>query len=298
PGDGPGQRPGRTRPAGAGTIPPAAHRLRVPGLQPVLRAERAGAGGAAAGLSWPGAQGIPLSRRAVAGRGGPAAPHAPAPGRTVGRREAAGGHSPRPGQATRSAVCRRADQLAGRGQRPDGDRHPAPHRPHPRHHRTLRQPRPAPDPPRRPRAGDGRRPHTERHAAGKPGRTVGRIHSMNATLYPSRLALVAALALLVGCSQPAPPAADAVEPAYAAVARGRIAVEGGLLQLEAPRAGTLDSVSVHEGDRVAKGDTLATLDPEPARLQLQAARPSSSRPRPRPGCSATSWPLRASRPSA
>lgn len=94
---------------------------------------------------------------------------------------------------------------------------------------------------------------------------------MNATLYPSRLALVAALALLVGCSQPAPPAADAVEPAYAAVARGRIAVEGGLLQLDAPREGTLASVSVHEGDLVAKGDTLATLDPEPARLQLQAA---------------------------
>jgi len=94
---------------------------------------------------------------------------------------------------------------------------------------------------------------------------------MNALLYPSRLALVAALALLVGCSQPTPPATDAVEPAYAAVARGRIAVEGGLLQLDAPREGTLASVSAHEGDLVAKGDTLATLDPEPARLQLQAA---------------------------
>ncbi|HXE77700.1 MAG TPA: HlyD family efflux transporter periplasmic adaptor subunit [Rhodanobacter sp.] len=94
---------------------------------------------------------------------------------------------------------------------------------------------------------------------------------MNGSLYPSRLILVAALALLAGCSQQAAPATGAVEPAYAAVARGRIAVEGGLLQLDAPRAGTLDSVSVHEGDRVAKGDTLATLDPEPARLQLQAA---------------------------
>jgi len=94
---------------------------------------------------------------------------------------------------------------------------------------------------------------------------------MNGSTYPSRLALAAALALLVGCTQPAAPAVDAVEPTYAAVARGRIAVEGGLLQLDAPRAGTLASVTVHEGDLVAKGDILATLDPEPARLQLQAA---------------------------
>jgi len=94
---------------------------------------------------------------------------------------------------------------------------------------------------------------------------------MNGSMYPPRLALLVALALLVGCSHPASPATDAVEPAYAAVARGRIAVEGGLLQLDAPRAGTLASVTVHEGDLVAKGDVLATLDPEPARLQLQAA---------------------------
>jgi multidrug resistance efflux pump len=94
---------------------------------------------------------------------------------------------------------------------------------------------------------------------------------MNGSIYPSRLALIAALALLAGCTQPAAPTASAVEPAYAAVARGRIAVEGGLLQLDAPRAGTLASVTVHEGDLVAKGDILATLDPEPAKLQLQAA---------------------------
>ena len=95
---------------------------------------------------------------------------------------------------------------------------------------------------------------------------------MNGRLYPLRLTMAMLLVLLAGCSRQATPTADeAAEPAYAAVARGRIAIEGGLLQLDAPREGTLTSITVHEGDLVAKGQTLATLDPEPARLQVQAA---------------------------
>jgi len=77
--------------------------------------------------------------------------------------------------------------------------------------------------------------------------------------------------LLAGCPSGAPPPAEGVTPAYAAVARGRIDVEGGLLQIEAPREGRLTAVAVGEGDRVEKGQVLATLDPEPARLQLAAA---------------------------
>ncbi len=89
---------------------------------------------------------------------------------------------------------------------------------------------------------------------------------------PLRLAaLVAALLVAAGCSHEPPPAATSTAAAYAAVARGRVDVEGGLLVLGTPRDGTLTGVAVHEGDRVSKGQVLATLDPAPARLQLQAA---------------------------
>lgn len=89
---------------------------------------------------------------------------------------------------------------------------------------------------------------------------------------PLRLAaLVAALLLAAGCSHDSPPPATTSTAAtYAAVARGRVDVEGGLLVLGTPRDGTLTSVAVHEGDRVNKGQVLATLDPAPARLQLEA----------------------------
>ncbi len=67
-------------------------------------------------------------------------------------------------------------------------------------------------------------------------------------------------------SNPAQPAA-----AYAAVARGRVDIEGGLLNLSMPREGTLAKVAVHEGDRVKQGQLLAELDTEPARLAVEAA---------------------------
>lgn len=87
------------------------------------------------------------------------------------------------------------------------------------------------------------------------------------------LALTAAW-LLAGCSKPPatpPAAATAAGPAYAAVARGKIDIEGGLLSLSMPREGTLTRVSVHEGDRVKQGQLLAMLDTEPARLAVDAA---------------------------
>ena len=83
--------------------------------------------------------------------------------------------------------------------------------------------------------------------------------------------LVSLLLAAAGCSHETPPTPATVAPTYAAVARGRIDVEGGLLKLDVAREGTLSTVQVHEGDRVAKGQVLATLDPEPARLQLEAA---------------------------
>ena len=51
---------------------------------------------------------------------------------------------------------------------------------------------------------------------------------------------------------PASPAA----PTYAAVASGRVDVEGGLLQLAAPRDGAVARVNVHEGDVVRRGQVL------------------------------------------
>lgn len=77
--------------------------------------------------------------------------------------------------------------------------------------------------------------------------------------------------LLAGCAQHEDPPAAPAAPAYAAVARGRVDVEGGLLSLSMPREGTLATVEVHEGQQVRRGQALATLDEQPARLALAAA---------------------------
>lgn len=84
------------------------------------------------------------------------------------------------------------------------------------------------------------------------------------------LALLAPL-LLCACAQQDDPPAAAPAPSYAAVARGRIDVEGGLLSLGMPREGTLAAVDVHEGERVRRGQPLASLDFEPGRLAVAAA---------------------------
>lgn len=96
------------------------------------------------------------------------------------------------------------------------------------------------------------------------------------TLRPlySLLALALALPVLAGCShddagKPAPSASPAAS--YAAVARGRVDVEGGLLKLAMPREGVVADIKVHEGDHVKKGQLLAVLDTRPAQLAVNAA---------------------------
>lgn len=84
------------------------------------------------------------------------------------------------------------------------------------------------------------------------------------------LALLASL-LLGACTQHDDPAAATPAAAYAAVARGRIDVEGGLLSLGMPREGTLAQVNVREGERVHRGQPLASLELEPGRLAVAAA---------------------------
>ncbi|MEO8779588.1 MAG: biotin/lipoyl-binding protein [Rhodanobacter sp.] len=81
------------------------------------------------------------------------------------------------------------------------------------------------------------------------------------------------LSLLLGACSPAPDATPTSAPAsaYAAVARGRVDIEGGLLTLSMPRDGVLVKVSAHEGDHVDKGQLLAQLDTRPAALAVDAA---------------------------
>jgi multidrug resistance efflux pump len=85
------------------------------------------------------------------------------------------------------------------------------------------------------------------------------------------LALLAA-ALLAACSNSDTPATNsATTPAYAAIARGRIDIEGGLLKLSMLSDGVVQSVDAHEGEHVQKGQLLVQLDPEPAKLALDSA---------------------------
>lgn len=81
------------------------------------------------------------------------------------------------------------------------------------------------------------------------------------------------LGALQGCSPHAEErtAAPAASP-YVAVARGRVDVEGGLLNLAAPVTGIVASVKVKEGEHVNKGALVATLDPRGATLALDAAK--------------------------
>ncbi|MDA8519231.1 HlyD family secretion protein [Acidovorax sp. NCPPB 4044] len=97
------------------------------------------------------------------------------------------------------------------------------------------------------------------------------------------------LAWLPGCSEHAPPPADATAgttsapaaPAGLAMARGRIEVQGGLLELSPLQDGVVETVAVHEGQSVARGQVLlrlasagmqAELGVAQAELQLAEAR--------------------------
>ncbi len=62
------------------------------------------------------------------------------------------------------------------------------------------------------------------------------------------------------------------ESPFVAVARGRVDVEGGVIQLSASKDGVISEVFVEEGDRVKKGQKLATLDNRQAFLQMEQAK--------------------------
>ena len=125
-------------------VPPAAHRFRVPGLQPVSGAERARAGHAAAGLSRPRPQQRRTTARGLARGSRPGRARAAASDRVVRRRKAARRDRACAGEET--AICCSPTNRPARWtrQRQDRDRFAASRRPHLRRDRGLRQPRSSP----------------------------------------------------------------------------------------------------------------------------------------------------------
>lgn len=92
--------------------------------------------------------------------------------------------------------------------------------------------------------------------------------------------LLAAAVLPVCCffpwdvAQPAEKAAHqaVAKPAYTAVSKGRVDVEGGLVHLAAKRDGIVEKVLVKEGDLVKAGQPLAALDDDMQQMALQVAK--------------------------
>ena len=83
------------------------------------------------------------------------------------------------------------------------------------------------------------------------------------------------MALTLGaCSSHGDPAAAAAQSQWLAVARGKVAVEGGLVQVAARADGVVETIAVRQGDTVKQGQVLATLDSRAAKIQVATARAS------------------------
>jgi len=65
--------------------------------------------------------------------------------------------------------------------------------------------------------------------------------------------------------------AQKVESPYAAIANGKVDIEGGIIQIAARRGGVVREVLVQEGDRVVAGQILARQEDDEPRLGLQTA---------------------------
>lgn len=66
-------------------------------------------------------------------------------------------------------------------------------------------------------------------------------------------------------------AATKVESPYAAIANGKVDVEGGIIQIAARRGGIVREVLVQEGERVTAGQILARQEDDEPRLAVQSA---------------------------
>jgi multidrug resistance efflux pump len=102
--------------------------------------------------------------------------------------------------------------------------------------------------------------------------------SLSATVVPALLVLTASLALPACGShatgaQPDSSKTVAVPPSvYAAIANGKVDVEGGVVEVAARRAGVVSAVYVKEGDVVHKGEVLARQEDEDSVLAVNSAR--------------------------
>ena len=67
-------------------------------------------------------------------------------------------------------------------------------------------------------------------------------------------------------------AATKVDSPYAAIANGKVDVEGGIIQVAARRGGIVKEVLVQEGERVTAGQVLARQEDDEARLAVQSSR--------------------------
>ncbi|HVZ99752.1 MAG TPA: efflux RND transporter periplasmic adaptor subunit [Caulobacterales bacterium] len=94
----------------------------------------------------------------------------------------------------------------------------------------------------------------------------------------ARFAMMASLAVLLaacggaeGHNAKEDSAAAAANSPFAAIAAGKVDVEGGLVDVAARQPGIVRTVLVQEGDQVRKGQILAQLDDEQARLDRDRA---------------------------
>ena len=95
---------------------------------------------------------------------------------------------------------------------------------------------------------------------------------------PALLLAVLACTLAAGCSDGTPQrnvaaatAHAANSPAPVAIARGKVEVQGGMLDVMTQQDGVIEELHVHEGDVVKRGQELLRLDAGPARQDLKLA---------------------------
>lgn len=89
--------------------------------------------------------------------------------------------------------------------------------------------------------------------------------------------LLSALSLfLLACDAKRPQQPAPYRSPWAALAKGKVDIEGGLINLASSREGLITRVLVEEGAEVAKGQLLATLDDRPSRLALALAERESA----------------------
>jgi multidrug resistance efflux pump len=92
------------------------------------------------------------------------------------------------------------------------------------------------------------------------------------SLYCIGTALALAAFALAGCSSGSNVVApDAAASQWLAVARGKVAVEGGMVLVAARTDGVVESVAVKQGDVVQAHQVLATLDPRAAKIARATA---------------------------